>query len=124
MAKLGKAGVLAASKKSTEAIKLVQDVLETADPEDAPLVARAYNVLGTAHRQAGRTQEALLAFLHVDLLYPSVADAHAEALANLAELWQQIHKMDRARRALEDDYPDSPWTKKAEASRPETASPQ
>ena len=62
-------------------------------------MARAYNVLGTAQRQAGRTKEALLAFLHVDILYSSVPHAHAEALANLADLWQQLHRSDRAQRA-------------------------
>ena len=78
------------SKKPDEAIKLIEEVLKTdrhrRQSEQVPLMARAYNVLGTAHRQAGRTKEALLAFLHVDLLYSGVPDAHAEALANLADL--------------------------------------
>jgi tetratricopeptide (TPR) repeat protein len=116
LARLGKASALSAAKKSDEAIKMVEDLLKTADPEDAPLMARAYNVLGTAYRQAGRTKEALLAFLHVDVLYPAVPDAHAEALANLADLWEQVHKGERANRArktLEEDYRDSPWAKKA-----------
>ena len=73
-------------------------------------------MLGTAQRQAGRVKEALLAFLHVDILYPGVPDAHAEALANLAELWDQVHKGERANRArqtLQEQYKDSPWAKKA-----------
>ncbi len=114
LAKLGKAGALVALKKPDEAINMVEDILKTADPESAPLLARAYNILGTAHRQAGRAKEALLAFLHVDLLYPSVPDAHAESLANLADLWEQVHKSERANRArktLEEEYPDSPWAK-------------
>ena len=32
-------------------------------------------------------------------------DAHAEALSNLAELWQQVHKTDRANRARRDHDP-------------------
>jgi tetratricopeptide (TPR) repeat protein len=114
-ASLGKAAALVALKKTDEAIKIVDGVLEKADPEDAPLMARAYDILGTAQRQAGRTKEALLAFLHVDLLYSSVPNAHAEALANLVDLWQQVHKTDRANRAektLMDRYPESPWAKK------------
>jgi len=113
-ASLGKAGALVAMKKNDDAIKAVEGVLEKADPEDAPLMARAYNILGAAQRQAGRTKEALLAFLHVDVLYAAVHDAHAEALANLAELWEQVHKTDRANRArktLMERYPDSPWAK-------------
>jgi tetratricopeptide (TPR) repeat protein len=115
LAKLGKAATLVASQKPDEAIAMVEEVLKTADPEDAPLLARAYNVLGSAHRQAGRVKEALLAFLQVDLLYPSLPDAHAEALANLADLWGQVRKADRASRArktLEEQYPDSRWAKK------------
>ncbi len=95
---------------------MVADVLKSADSEDTPLLAQAYNVLGAAQRQAGRTQAALLAFLHVDVLYASLPDAHAEALANLAELWEQVHKTERANRArktLEEQYPDSPWVKKS-----------
>jgi tetratricopeptide (TPR) repeat protein len=114
-ATLGKAAALVASKKSDEAITIVDGFLEKADPENAPLMARAYNILGTAQRQAGHVKEALLAFLHVDILYASAHDAHAEALANLAELWEQVHKTERANRArktLEELYPESPWAKK------------
>jgi tetratricopeptide (TPR) repeat protein len=115
-ARLGKAAALAAAKRPAESLKIVEDILQTADPEDSPLLARAYNVLGTAYRQGGQTTEALLAFLHVDLLYPTVPDAHAEALANLAELWglvRRTQRAERARQTLQEEYPDSPWTKKA-----------
>ena len=107
---------LLAAKKTEAAIKLATEVLKATDAEDVPLLAQGYNVLGTAYRQAGRTEEALLAFLHVDVLYASLPDAHAEALANLAELWEQVHKTERAnhaRKVLEEQYPDSPWAKKA-----------
>ncbi len=114
-ASLGKASALVALKKPDEAVTIVEEIIQKGDPEDAPLMARAYNVLGAAQRQAGRVKEALLAFLHVDILYSSVPEAHAEALANLVELWQQVHKTDRANRArqtLEELYKDSPWAKK------------
>ena len=115
LARLGKARTLLAAKKTDAATKIAEDILKAADPDDMPLLARAYNILGTADRQAGRTQEALWAFLHVEVLYASVPDAHAEALANLADLWEQVHKGERANRArktLEEQYPDSPWAKK------------
>ncbi len=114
-ASLGKAAALIAAKRCNEAIKAAEEVLEKADPEDAPLMADAYNTLGNAQRQAGHTKEALLAFLHVDLLYAAVPEAHAEALFNLIDLWQQVHKTDRANRAektLMERYPESPWAKK------------
>jgi tetratricopeptide (TPR) repeat protein len=114
-AALGKAAALVALKKSDEAIKIVEGFLDKADPENAPLMARAYNILGTAQRQAGRNKEALLSFLRVDVLYASAHDAHAEALSNLVDLWEKNHKTDRASRArktLEERYPESPWAKK------------
>jgi TolA-binding protein len=103
------------AKKPADAIKMVEDVLRDADPENATVMARAYNVIGEAYQQNGRNKEAILAYLHVDLLYPSVADAHAEALAHLAELWEKEHKAERAaeaRRTLEERYGESPWAKK------------
>ena len=39
-----------------------------------------------------------MAFLHVDILYATQPDAHAEALANLVELWEQVHRTERANR--------------------------
>jgi tetratricopeptide (TPR) repeat protein len=114
-ANLGRASVLAASQKTDEAIRIVENIILNASPENEILQARAYNVLGTAYRQANRTNEALLAFLHVDLLYPTVMDAHAEALGNLVELWGQVHRAERAQRAkktLEEQYKESPWAKK------------
>ncbi len=72
-ANLGKAAVLVAMKKNDEAVVLINSILNKADPEDAGNMARAYNILGNALRQQGKTKEAVLAFLHVDLLYPSLA---------------------------------------------------
>ena len=113
-ARLGKASCLAAVGKTSEAIQAVEEIIANSDPEDSDLQARAYNTLGTAHRKAGRTKEALLAFLHVDRLYASVHEAHAEALANLAVLWTEVHKTERAvaaRKVLEESYANSPWAK-------------
>lgn len=114
-ARVGKAGAMVKMKKPDEAIELVNKVIKQADTEDVPLMARAYNVLGAAELQAGHTQQALLAFLHVDMFYSAQPDAHAEALANLVNLFEQVHKADHANRArqnLKDRYPDSPWIKK------------
>ncbi len=113
-ATLGKARCIVAEGKPDEAIKMVETILGKADPEQVELHAEAYNTLGTALRKAGRTHEALLAFLHVDLLYFSKPEAHAEALANLADLWDEVHKTQRAvraRRILEERYRNSRWSK-------------
>jgi tetratricopeptide (TPR) repeat protein len=113
-ATVGKARCQIANQQYDEAIKTVNDVIAKIDPEQVELNARAYNALGTALKDAGRVKEALLAFLHVDVLYFTVPEQHAEALANLAELWEKARKperADRARRTLEERYKNSPWAK-------------
>ena len=114
-ARLGKARAFSAAEKPEAAIRVIEDVLKTADVKDVSLMGRAYNAKGTAYRQLGQTKEALLAFLHVDILYASQPEIHAEALANLADLWQEVHKTERAnaaRKTLMEDYKDSPWARK------------
>jgi tetratricopeptide (TPR) repeat protein len=114
-ATLGKATCLAATAQFEEGIKLIEGVIAEADPEDAELHARAYVTLGNCYRQKpGATKEALLAYLHVDVLYASQAEAHAEALSNLRQLWNEVGKPDRAQQAAEmlaDRYKNSPWAK-------------
>jgi tetratricopeptide (TPR) repeat protein len=111
-AMLGKAAALSGAGKPDEAVKLVDEVIAKADPENEELYARAYNILGNCHKAAGKKKEALLAFLHVDLLYSRHAEQHAEALANLATLWSEVDKSDRAAQAksmLNQKYPNSVW---------------
>ncbi|MBN2291357.1 MAG: tetratricopeptide repeat protein [Pirellulales bacterium] len=111
-ARLGKALCLAQQNKSDEAVKLIDEIIMSADPEQKQLLARAYNAKGTALRKAGKPNDALLAFLHVDVLYFSSPEDHAEALANLAELWGEVHKPQRAMQAkqtLKQRYKNSRW---------------
>jgi tetratricopeptide (TPR) repeat protein len=111
-ARLGKAAALSGAGKADEAAALVNEVIAQARPEDEELHARAYNILGNCHRAAGKKKEALLAFLHVDLLYARFGEQHAEALANLAALWAEVDKSDRAAQAknlLKEKYPNSVW---------------
>jgi tetratricopeptide (TPR) repeat protein len=111
-ATLGKASAMAGAGKTDDAIRSVEEVIAKAQAEDQELHARAYIVLGNCHKAANRKKEALLAFLHVDLLYSRFAEQHAEALANLATLWAEVNKADRAAQAratLEEKYPTSAW---------------
>jgi tetratricopeptide (TPR) repeat protein len=114
-AQLGKANCLAATGESAAAIEQVQTVIDNAEPEDTDLNARAYLTLGNCYRQKeGGTKDALLAYLHVDLLYPGNREAHAEALSNLARLWNELGKPERALQAtqlLKDRYASSVWAK-------------
>jgi tetratricopeptide (TPR) repeat protein len=112
---LGKATSLAASGKADDAVKMVDEVIAKADPENLELHARAYNALGACFKAAGKSKEALLAYLHVDVLYAGFPEQHAEALANLATLWAKVDKADRATQAreqLKERYPNSQWAQK------------
>lgn len=118
-AQLGKARCLAEKGNPDEARKIVQGIIAVADAEHQDLHARAYTTLGAIERKAGRNKEALMAFLHVDLLYFANGELHAEALANLVDLWTQLHKPERAARArqvLESRYKNSPWAKQVAGS--------
>lgn len=114
-ATLGKGKALASSGKVDEGTRLIEEVISKADAEDAELHARAYNILGNCYLAANKKKDALLAFLHVDLLYSSIADQHAEALSHLADLWSEEKKTDRAleaRETLREKYPNSSWAQK------------
>jgi hypothetical protein len=118
MAMLGKAAGLGESGKTDEALKMVNDVIAKADPEERAVHARAYNVLGGIHLKAAakdkdkHANEAVMAYLHVDVLYPHNTLEHAEAVGSLATLWGQVGHPQRAndaRAKLRSQYPSSRW---------------
>ena len=114
-AQLGKGVSLAATGKVDEGVKLVETVIRDADPADEQLLAEAYNAQGSCYVQAGKAKEALFAFLHVDLMFANSPEAHAEALYNLAPLWEKAGKPQEARAArqtLKERYASSTWAKK------------
>jgi tetratricopeptide (TPR) repeat protein len=113
-ATLGKAGCLAETGRTPDAQRMIEDVIAQVDPERSALQALAYNTLGRCYLKADKKKDALLAFLHVDILYQSVPEAHAEALAHLAPLWESMGKADRSREArkmLQERYPNSRWAR-------------
>jgi len=113
-ASLGTARCLGRLEKGADAIALVQQVVKSADPEERDMLCRAYTALGDAYRAAGKDQDALIAFLTVDLVYNTQPESHAEALFNLAQLWEKAQNPERANQAkkdLESTYPNSPWIK-------------
>ena len=114
-ATLGKAAALAGNGKSEQAISSVEQVIAKADPENQELLARAYIILGNCYQAAGKKKEAVLAFLHVDLLFARFPEQHAEALSKLATLWTEVDQAERAaqaRNTLKEKYPESEWAKK------------
>lgn len=118
-ANLGKARLLALGGKPTEAIKAIEPIITAASRDQAETLAHAYNTLGVAYRAAKKPKDALMAFLHVDLLYPVAADAHAETLFNLAQLWAEMgngQRSEEAKKALTQKYGNSLWAKKLEGT--------
>ncbi len=116
-ATLAKAVSLAETGGSDQAVGIIEKVIHDADPQQKELHARAYNALGTCYEKAGKSKEALLAFLHVDVLYNTVPEAHAEALSHLTTLWKAIGQDERAREArqtLADRYGGSRWAKQSQ----------
>lgn len=113
LATLGRAVCLAATGQTEAGIALASQVIAENDSQAKPvLFARAYNALGNCYLQAKQPQDALLAFLHVDLLFNQDPDAHAEALYHLSSLWRELNHAERALQArgmLEDRYSGSPW---------------
>ncbi|MHB8969027.1 MAG: tetratricopeptide repeat protein [Pirellulaceae bacterium] len=116
LATLGRAVCLAATDKPDEGIALVTAIVDENDSKEKPgLFAKAYNALGTCYLKAKKPQDALLAFLHVDLLFNQDPDAHAEALFYLSSLWRGANKSERALQArslLDSRYSGSPWANK------------
>lgn len=113
---LGKARCLAAVGKLDEAIALAIRIIADSDPDDeGETLAAAFNTLGGGLRAAKRDDEALIAFLTVDLVYNTVPEAHAESLFNLVDLWKAQNRPERSKEAadgLRQSYPDSVWAKR------------
>jgi tetratricopeptide (TPR) repeat protein len=115
LATVGKAQCLGETGKPDEGVKMLEEVIAKNDPQDAKLFARTYNALGSCHLKAGRDKDALLAFLHTDVLFYADGEAHAEALYHLVKLWTAMNKADRAtaaRGTLKDRYAGSVWNAK------------
>lgn len=112
---IGKASCLAETGKPEEGVKLIDEVIAKLPPEEVDLHARAYVAQGNCYRKMPEhAKQALISFLHVDVLYFSNAQAHAEALWNLTALWIETGKQERALQAsqlLKERYPNSPWAK-------------
>ncbi len=112
---LGKANCLQKTKKYAEAAKVFEDVAVKADEKDMVIKAEAWLRGGDALRLSGRNKEAVLAYLHVDLLCPKQPSMRAEALYQLSQLFNALGDSNNSARSsgkLTNDYPDSTWAKK------------
>lgn len=98
-AKIGKALITAKGGDYDAAKKLFAQIQDESDSADAKLQATLYNAMGDAACGAGNNKEAILAFLHTDLLFSSARAEHIKALKNLVALWRSELREDRAQEA-------------------------
>ena len=85
--------------QADQAIQKIQEVIKASNPQYERMHARAYNALGNGYLKSKRpdkTKQALWAFLIVDIVYSAYPKEHSEALSNLAVLWRQEKREDRA----------------------------
>jgi len=114
--KLGRAACLTSQRKVDEALLTLDEVIEKAAANDAGPLAEAWVRKGDCLSVKGNSKAALMAYLHVDVLYSSAAAQHAEALARLAQLWGPSGHEDRALEAsarLAERYPNSSWARQS-----------
>jgi tetratricopeptide (TPR) repeat protein len=117
---LAKAESLAGLKKYQEAETLVRQVIQENPAEDAAVQAPAYNTLGDCLRAANRPKEALIAYLHTDLLYSKDKEEHPRALHEIEALFRQLKQDSRAdefAQRLKQEYPRSTWSRSTAQTR-------
>ena len=107
LAQIGAARVLAAQKRFDDAEKTLEDAI-AATPRDALATQAAiYVAQGDVRVAAGRARDAIVSYVRVELLYPSVRERRVEALKALVPLWTQTGRPDRAasaRRTLKERF--------------------
>ena len=115
LAEIGKARCIAETGNAEQGIAMIEKVIAENDAEDTELFGRAYNAHGDCLLKAGKVKDALMAYLHVDVLFYSDPEIHAESLYHLSKLWADINNSDRAtaaRTLLNERYSGSIWASK------------
>ncbi len=110
---LTKASCLQKQMKYQQATDVLTGIIDEASDDDTKTLAETCIRLGDCYQAGGRTKEAILAYLRVDILFAKEKKQHAEALYYLSRLFAQDGKPDKASDAaarLQEHYPRSPWT--------------
>lgn len=118
-ASLRKGTILLANSQTDEALKLLDEVIEKSAADDTRVQAEAWVRKGDALRTKNSDLEALLAYLHVEVLFSAEKTQHAEALFQMHKLAAKLGQQGRAaefREKLETEYPNSGWTKQLKSA--------
>lgn len=114
-AELGRAVCMAETGNAPQAAQSVNKIIQNNDPKDSALFGRAYNALGACYEKQGDPKQALIAYLHTDLMFYGEPEVHAEALYHLSKLWAEAYKnSDRAlqaRNLLKNRYSGTSWAR-------------
>ena len=113
-----RAEAMAFSGKAMEANTMILELIKNNDARNTTLFGYAYNALGASHLQNGELKEASRSYLHTALMFKTDPNAHASALAQLAVIWPQLDRNDRAieaRQELKDTYRNTFWAEYGES---------
>ena len=97
------------------ALTKVNQWIANGDSTDIELFGKLYNLQGACYQKLNKSNEAILAYLHTDLLFSGDAENHAEALYFLGVLWPSLNETQRAvdaRSRLTSLYSGSMWAGK------------
>lgn len=115
-AQAGRARCLGETGKASEGLAAVEKIIKDNNPNtQKKLYGQAYNAQGVCYRKNNQNKDAILAFLHTHLIFNQDADAHAEALYHLTQLWEAESKADRAsdtKTLLQQKYAGTFWENK------------
>ena len=115
LARVGQVAIQAELGDWEAGLATIDKLIANATAEDYELLAKAYNAKGLCEFKAQRPKDALISFLHVDTLFRQQADARAEALYFIHQLWLQLGHDDRATSAktvLKTEFEGSSWSRK------------
>lgn len=113
-ARLGEARCMTREGQPEKAVEVANQVIHDTDKSHPAVHAEAFLRKGDALKAEQKNQQAVMAYLAVDLLFENQPEQHAEALYELSDLWAKVGQPDRASDArvrLEKKYPGSHWLK-------------
>lgn len=125
MACLGQAGSLISLSRSDDSVSLISSMLADTYPQGVPVTAtnillgEAYSLLGQSLLAMKKDQDALIAYLTVDLVYGDAPGTHAESLFRLFHLWNEggyPRRAEEVRERLVKTYPQSTWAAELKSS--------